>query len=100
MRRLADGPVSATDRFFTMPTLRLVSIAVLALLITACGQKGPLVLPDDAKPISNGKPVSAKPAAKKQLDGEELSGKPLSGKAIETKPIASKPMSTKPYSIE
>jgi predicted small lipoprotein YifL len=90
-----------------MSVFRLVSIALLAALITACGQKGPLILPDDAKPAqtSNGKAVSTKPAADKQLDGDALAGKPLSGKALKTKPLSgktidTKPMSTKPYNVE
>jgi len=57
-----------------------------ARLLAACGQKGPLILPDDAKgpeaekakPAqgSSNKPVSAKPAAETQLSTEPTSTKP------------------------
>lgn len=90
-----------------MPMSRLFSIAFITAMLAACGQKGPLVLPDDGKPVKgasnkpvsttpvDNKQVSTKPVANKQLSGKAIAGKPLAGKALSTKPMA-----TEPYTIE
>lgn len=62
-----------------MSMSRLVSITLLATLITACGQKGPLVLPDGAKPRdahtrpADEKPAADTPSSKRQTSGEQTS---------------------------
>jgi len=66
-----------------LSTHRLISIVVLTTLLAACGQKGPLLLPDkqtdDAKRTDSAKPAnssSAKPTTEKQLSTEPTSTKP------------------------
>jgi predicted small lipoprotein YifL len=73
-----------------MSMSRLCSIAVLAVLITACGQKGPLVLPDGAKPrgTASTQPGAASPSSEQQSPGQQSSkqqssdGKPADNSSV------------------
>jgi predicted small lipoprotein YifL len=42
--------------------VRLALFAALAAAAAGCGQQGPLVLPDDARPIERVDPPSSEPA--------------------------------------
>lgn len=46
----------------SMTRLPAVALAALALLLTGCGQKGPLYLPDDGSATSADRPTAERPA--------------------------------------
>lgn len=109
--------IGTADTVFTMPGFHLFVVALLALAATACGQKGPLVLPDAdsdgktsaasaamAQPVAN-KSVANKPAAtgstaNEALEARSLGGKPVAGKAISADPAAARPITTKPFNTK
>jgi predicted small lipoprotein YifL len=118
MRRLTARCAGATCTVITMSFSRFVCTAAMIPLLAACGQKGPLILPDDARatPSSQRQPepreetdgagmpdtsaLQGKELKGKTLQGKPVSGKPLAVKPLSGKPLASKPMATRPYTIE
>lgn len=67
---------------FSCNTARGAGLAVLAVLLSACGMKGPLTLPPPPPDAALAAPPSVTPAAAAPADVA-----PADGAAIETRPV-------------